>query len=73
MLAWSRCHGADLGGREDIAPDIGPGSEAGENSGARIAKRIREGKREMPQFGRILTDEQIDMVVAYLRKVQAGG
>ncbi|MEE9297548.1 MAG: c-type cytochrome [Acidimicrobiia bacterium] len=73
VLACSRCHGADLGGREDIAPDIGSGSDAVEDSDARIAKRIREGKKEMPKFGRILTDEQIDMVVAYLREVQGAG
>ena len=30
-------------------------------------------KKEMPKFGRILSDEQIDMVVAYLREVQGAG
>lgn len=73
VLGCARCHGTDLGGREDSGPDIGPGSDAVEDSDARIAKRIREGKKEMPKFGRILTDEQIDLVVAYLREVQAEG
>ncbi|MCH7584273.1 MAG: c-type cytochrome [Acidobacteria bacterium] len=73
ILACSRCHGIDLEGRPDIAPDIGPGSDAAEDSDARVAKRIREGNKTMPRFGRILTDYQIDLIVAYLREVQEGG
>lgn len=72
-LACSRCHGLDLGGLEDGGPDIGPGSEAVEDSDARLAKRVREGKKTMPRFDRILTSEQIDLVIAYLREVQQGG
>ncbi len=72
ILACSRCHGVDLEGREDIGPDIGSGSDAHEDSDSRVALRIREGKETMPRFGRILTDEQIDIVVAYLREVQEG-
>ncbi len=73
VLACSRCHGVDLAGRENIGPDIGPGSDAADDSDARVAKRIREGEDTMPRFGRILTDDQIDIVVAYLREVQEGG
>lgn len=72
-LACSRCHGLDLGGLEDGGPDIGPGSEAVEDSDGRIAKRIREGESPMPRFDRVLTSDQIDLVVAYIREVQQGG
>jgi mono/diheme cytochrome c family protein len=27
----------------------------------------------MPRFGRVLTPDQIDLIVGYLREVQAGG
>ncbi len=71
-MGCSYCHGLDLAGTED-APDLGPGSDAEEESDNRLAKRIREGEDEMPAFGNILTDSQIELVVAYLREVQDGG
>jgi cbb3-type cytochrome c oxidase subunit III len=71
-MACSYCHGLDLSGT-DIAPDLGPGSEAEEESDSRLAKRIIEGKDEMPAFGNILTDEQILLLVGYVREVQDGG
>jgi len=71
-MGCSYCHGLDLTGTE-IAPDLGPGSDAEEESDSRLAKRIREGKEEMPAFGNILADEQIELIVAYLRDVQEGG
>jgi cbb3-type cytochrome c oxidase subunit III len=66
------CHGVDARG-SDIGPDLGPGSEAEEDSNSRLTKRITEGKDEMPAFGNILTDAQIELLVGYLRGVQAGG
>ncbi len=71
-MGCSYCHGLDLAGTE-IAPDLGPGSDAEEESDNRLAKRIREGKEEMPSFGNILTEEQIDLLVEYLREVQSDG
>jgi cytochrome c oxidase cbb3-type subunit 3 len=71
-MACAFCHGLDLGGT-DIAPDLGPGSDAEEESDNRLAKRITEGKDEMPGFGNILTDEQIQLLVDYLREEQEGG
>ncbi len=71
-MACSSCHGLDLAGT-DIAPDLGPGSEAEEESDGRLTKRIIEGKDEMPAFGNILTDEQIQLLVGYIREVQDGG
>jgi mono/diheme cytochrome c family protein len=72
-LGCSRCHANDLSGIEDTAPALGPRSDAVEDSDSRLARRIREGKDEMPRFGSVLTDEQIDLIVAYLRDFQAAG
>lgn len=72
-MACSRCHGTDLAGVEDVAPALGPGSESIEDSDARLAQQVAEGGDDMPRFGGVLTSEQIEMVVAYLRQVQSGG
>ncbi len=71
-MACARCHGLDLGGIEDTAPSLGPTSEAAEDSDSRLAKRIREGEDDMPRFGNVLNDQQIELIVAYLREIQAG-
>ncbi|MDH3307479.1 MAG: c-type cytochrome [Acidimicrobiia bacterium] len=70
VLGCSRCHGVQLGGGEEI-PALGVGSDAADDSDARIAKRIREGEDEMPAFGGTLGDGQIQMLVEYLREAQA--
>jgi mono/diheme cytochrome c family protein len=70
VLGCSRCHGLQLEGGEGI-PALGVGTEAAEDSDARIAKRIREGEDEMPAFGGTLGEEQIQMLIAYLREAQA--
>ncbi len=44
-----------------------------EDSDTRLARRIREGKDEMPRFGSVLTEEQIGLIVSYLREVQGAG
>ncbi|MDH3729790.1 MAG: cytochrome c [Acidimicrobiia bacterium] len=72
LLGCARCHGVDLEGTDD-GPALGPGSEAVEESDARLTKRIREGKDEMPRFGGSLNDEQIMLIVDYLRVVQSEG
>ncbi|HAX81483.1 MAG TPA: hypothetical protein DCY40_02810 [Actinobacteria bacterium] len=72
-MACSRCHGIDLAGVEDVAPGLGGGSEAAEDSDARLVRQVSEGGDGMPRFGGVLTPEQVEMVVAYLRQVQSGG
>ena len=72
-MACSRCHGTDLSGVDDVAPALGPGSESVEDSHHRLMTQIADGGDEMPRFGGVLTPEQIEMVVAYLRQVQSGG
>ncbi len=72
----ARCHRADLSGGADLggeAPALGPGSNAAtELTDEQIGDVIRVGPGAMPGFGRRLTDEQIDSLVAYLRTVQRG-
>ena len=71
-MACAYCHASDLGG-SDLAPALGPGSDAEEESDGRLAKRIREGEDEMPAFGNTLTEEQVALIVAHLRAMQDGG
>ncbi|MEX1208565.1 MAG: c-type cytochrome [Acidimicrobiia bacterium] len=73
VMACARCHGPELDGVEGVAPAIGRRSDAAEESDAWITQRIRDGEDEMPRFGRILTPEQIELIVGYLREVQGGG
>ena len=70
VLGCSQCHGLELEGTPD-APDLGRGSDAADDSEARIAKRIREGEDEMPSFGGTLGEEQIAQLVEYLREEQS--
>ncbi len=72
-LACAGCHGVDLSGdEEEDIPDLGPGSDATEESDPRLTKQIREGEDEMPSFGGTLTDDQIQLIIEYLREVQEG-
>lgn len=68
-LACSRCHGIDRTGVEDLGPDVSTSSFALEESDDWLADRIINGRNEMPRFGRVLTSDQVDMLVAFLRGV----
>lgn len=70
-MGCASCHLTDLSG--DVGPALGPGSEATEESDARLARRIEIGKDEMPGFGNILNDDQIASIVAYIREFQESG
>lgn len=70
LLGCARCHGLELEGTDD-GPALGPGSDAEEESDARLARRIREGEDDMPRFGGTLGDEQIALVIEYLRESQS--
>ena len=72
ILGCARCHGTDLEGSDD-APALGRGSDAAEETDARLIRRIRDGKDEMPRFGTVLTEEQMQTIVDYLREAQSGG
>jgi mono/diheme cytochrome c family protein len=69
-LACSRCHAIDRSGVEDLGPDLSLTSFALEESDEWLADRIVNGRNEMPRFGRVLTSEQVDMLVAFLRGVE---
>lgn len=71
-MACAGCHGLDLKGGE-VAPELGPGSDAEEESDDRLSLRITDGKDEMPAFGGTLDETQIRLIVEYLREVQQGG
>ncbi len=66
-LACSRCHGIDRKGIEDLAPDISADSITMEESDEFIGRRIRDGYKEMPKFGGVLTDVQVAQIVDFLR------
>jgi cbb3-type cytochrome c oxidase subunit III len=71
-MACATCHGVDLQGGA-VAPELGPGSDAEEESDDRLALRITNGKDEMPAFGGTLDEAQIQSIVEYLREAQEGG
>jgi mono/diheme cytochrome c family protein len=68
-MGCSRCHGIDRTGIEDVAPDLSATSFALEESDEWITDRITDGYKDMPRFGRILTEEQVAIIVSYLRGV----
>jgi mono/diheme cytochrome c family protein len=53
-----------------VAPDLGPGSDAVEESDQRLALQITQGDEEMPAFGGTLDENQIRLVVEFLREAQ---
>lgn len=67
-LLCARCHGADLGG--NIGPALGPGSEAAAAGDEFLRTTITRGRGRMPSFGRVLTPDQVERVIGYLREEQ---
>jgi len=68
QLACSYCHGVDLEG--NIGPALGAGSDIVFEDDEFIFERISEGIDEMPGFGNVFTDEQIQDIIDYLRSEQ---
>lgn len=66
-LACAQCHGRDRMGIEDVGPDISSTSLTMDESDEFLFGRIHDGRKEMPRFGGVLTDEQILALVLYLR------
>jgi nitrite reductase (NO-forming)/hydroxylamine reductase len=67
-MACSYCHGIDLEG--NIGPALGADSGVSFEDDAFIEERIRNGMGEMPAFGGVFTDDQIDDIIGYLRVEQ---
>jgi mono/diheme cytochrome c family protein len=66
----SNCHGSGLEGR--VGPALGQSTNAAEQPDEYLETTILRGRGSMPSFSASLTDEQVDMVVAFLREEQAG-
>ena len=67
-MGCSYCHGIDLEG--NIGPALGSGSDSSFEPDEFLEERIRDGIGEMPSFGGVFTDDQIDDIIAYIRDVQ---
>ena len=66
----SSCHGPSLEG--GTGPELGRGSDAAEENDNRVLLRIRDGKNDMPGFSGTLSEDEIDLVLAFLREQQSG-
>jgi mono/diheme cytochrome c family protein len=64
------CHGSSAEG--GVGPALAAGSEAAEETDSRIIARIRDGKNAMPPFAGSLTDEEIELILEYLRESDNG-
>lgn len=62
------CHGADLGGA--VGPALGAGSVVAGQDDETIRTVIVEGRASMPAWAGVLSAEEIDAVIAYLRSEQ---
>jgi cbb3-type cytochrome c oxidase subunit III len=67
-MACSYCHGIDLQG--NIGPALGADSGVSLEDDAFFEERIRNGMGEMPAFGDVFTDGQINDIIVYLRDEQ---
>jgi mono/diheme cytochrome c family protein len=66
----SSCHGPSLEG--GTGPELAAGSEAAEEPDSRVIARILDSKGVMSAFGGLLTDDEVDLIVEYLRELQNG-
>lgn len=67
-MACSYCHGINLEG--NIGPPLGPDSGVSFEDDAFIEEQIRNGIGEMPAFGGVFTDDQIQSIIDYIRVEQ---
>jgi mono/diheme cytochrome c family protein len=66
----SNCHGDHLQG--GLGPSLGAGSDAASQPDEFLRVTITEGRGRMPSFSSSLSDDQIDLVIDFLRSEQAG-
>lgn len=69
QLLCSNCHAEDMSGGP-LGPSLGPGSNSARQPDSFSEFAIVHGKGSMPSFGSVLTDDQVDLLVAYMREVQ---
>jgi mono/diheme cytochrome c family protein len=66
----SNCHGNHLQG--GLGPALGPGSDAASQPDEFLRVTITDGRGRMPSFSSSLSDDQIDLVIDFLRSEQEG-
>jgi mono/diheme cytochrome c family protein len=64
----ANCHGNDLNG--GVGPAVGAGSNSAAQDDDFLVLTITRGRGPMPSFDSTLSDEQISLVVEYLRAGQ---
>lgn len=67
----ANCHGTGLEGTP-LGPALGPLSNAASQPDSFIRFAIVNGKGSMPSFESSLNDDQVDLLVVYIREVQSG-
>ena len=70
------CHGADGGGNAKMAATlkvtIPPLAQATAKPEAEVRKTLVEGKKPMPAYGKTLSADEIDAVLAYSKTLTGG-
>lgn len=68
LQVCSNCHGERLEG--GIGADLGRGSNSAGQPDEFLRFTIVEGRGRMPSFASTLSDDQVDLLIAYIRSVQ---
>lgn len=66
----ANCHGADLSG--GIGESLGSGSNSASRPDEFLEISIMHGRGRMPSFSSSLTDEQLGLLIAFIRDRQGG-
>ncbi|MDX1469288.1 MAG: cytochrome c [Acidimicrobiia bacterium] len=69
-LLCANCHGADLEG--GLAPALGPGSNSAARPDEFLEVSIVHGRGRMPSFSSSLSQEQVRLVIDFIRERQEG-
>ena len=71
------CHGADGNGNAKMATTlkvtIPPLAQSAAKPEAEVRKTLVEGKKPMPAYGKTLSADEIDAVLAYSKSLAGGG
>ncbi len=67
----ARCHGIDLGGTNN-GPGLGPSAHSLSEPDEHLVEAISLGRNDMPAWADVLSEEEIEALVAYIRAVQRG-
>jgi mono/diheme cytochrome c family protein len=67
-MLCANCHGADLEGR--VGPALGAGSNSADLPDSFLEITIEHGRGRMPSFSTVLSDDQMEKLIDYIRHVQ---